>query len=135
MHDAIEDGGAEWKAVILERFGPRVAAIVHACTDADTQPKRPWQGRKEAYLAHLESEDMDALLVSAADKLHNARAIVSDLHTHGPSMLTRFNAGHEGTLWYYGALAEVFARRIPGPLARELSEAVTEMQAIAGAAQ
>ena len=98
LHDAIEDGGAEWEAVIRDKFGLRVAAIVRACTDADTQPKPPWQARKEAYLAHLESQGRDALLVSAADKLHNARAIVSDLHTHGPSMFTRFNAGQEGIL-------------------------------------
>ena len=47
-------------------------------------------------------------------------------------MFSRFNAGQEGTLWYYGALAELFDRRLPGPLARELLEAVTQLQAIAG---
>ena len=131
LHDAIEDGGAEWETVIQDGFGPRVAGIVRACTDADTQPKPPWRARKETYLAHLEDEEPDALLVSAADKLHNARAIVSDLRTHGPGMFSRFNAGQDGTLWYYGALAEVFARRLPGPLARELSDTVVQMQSLA----
>jgi len=131
LHDAIEDGGAEWEAAIQDRFGPRVAGIVRACTDADTRPKPPWRARKEAYLAHLEDEGPDALLVSAADKLHNARAIVTDLRTHGPGMFSRFNAGQEGTVWYYGALAAAFARRLPGPLARELSDAVAQMQSLA----
>ena len=131
LHDAIEDGGAAWEAVILERFGPRVAGIVRACTDADTLPKPPWRARKEAYLAHLEAEGPDALLVSAADKLHNARAIVADLRTHGVGMFARFNAGQEGTVWYYGALAEVFARHLPGPLARELTDAVAQMRHLA----
>ena len=134
LHDAVEDGGISWEAVILDRFGPRVAGIVRACTDADTLPKPPWQARKEAYLAHLEAEGPDALLVSAADKLHNARAIVADLRTHGVGMFARFNAGQAGTVWYYGALAEVFARRLPGPLARELSDAVAQMRQIAGGA-
>ena len=131
LHDAVEDGGAQWEPVIAERFGPRVAAIVRACTDADTLPKPPWRARKDAYLAHLEHEGADALLVSAADKLHNARAIVSDLHTHGPAMFARFNTGQEGTLWYYGALAEVFQRRMAGPLPRELSDAVAQMRRLA----
>ena len=131
LHDAVEDGGVEWEAAIRDGFGPRVAGIVRACTDADTQPKPPWRARKEAYLAHLEGEGPDALLVSAADKLHNARAIVSDLRTHGPGMFSRFNAGQEGTLWYYGALAAVFGRRLPGPLARELSDAVAQMRFLA----
>ena len=132
LHDAIEDGGAEWEQVILDRFGPRVAGIVRTCTDADTLPKPPWKARKLAYLAHLEEEGPDALLVSAADKLHNARSIVADLKIHGPAMFDRFNTGRNGTVWYYGALAEVFARRLPELLSRDLVHAVAEMKALAG---
>lgn len=128
LHDAIEDVGAEQEPVIAERFGPRVAAVVRACTDADTFPKPPWRARKEAYIRHLESADRDTLLVACADKLHNARAILTDLRTHGTSMFERFNAGREGTLWYYAQLAVVFARRLPGPLSRDLAEVVVRMQ-------
>jgi GTP pyrophosphokinase len=131
LHDAIEDGGVAWEPVIAETFGPRVAAIVRACTDADMQPKPPWRARKEAYLAHLEHEGPDAVLVSAADKLHNARSIVSDLRTHGPAVFARFNAGQEGTLWYYDSLARIIAARLPGPLARELTDAVARMRSLA----
>ncbi|MDI3309273.1 MAG: HD domain-containing protein, partial [Acetobacteraceae bacterium] len=79
LHDAIEDCGAEHEAAIRDRFGERVARIVRACTDADTKPKPPWRVRKQAYLRHLEQADTDVLLVSCCDKLHNARAILSDL--------------------------------------------------------
>lgn len=131
LHDAIEDVGAEQEAAIAARFGPRVAAIVRGCTDADTLPKPPWRARKEAYLAHLEHVDADVLLVSACDKLHNARAIVSDLRTHGSAMFARFTGGQDGTLWYYQVLAEAFSRRLPGPLATDLAEAVRDMQRLA----
>src|ERR1700730_4621786 len=119
LHDAIEDVGAEQEAVIAERFGPRVAGIVRACTDADIRPKPPWRARKEAYIAHLEHADRDTLLVSCADKLHNARAIVGDLRTHGLAVLERF--------------AEGFARRMPSPLSVEFGLAVGDMQRLAGA--
>ena len=128
LHDTIEDCGAQHEAEIRARFGDRVTAIVLACTDADTFPKPPWRARKEAYLAHLEETGTDALLVSACDKLHNARAIVEDLREFGPAMMARFKAGLEGTLWYYGALAEVFSRRLPGRLSQELAMAVAQMQ-------
>ncbi|MCW8087672.1 HD domain-containing protein [Sabulicella glaciei] len=131
LHDAIEDCGVQHEAAIEQQFGPRVAAIVRACTDAETLPKPPWRARKEAYLAHLAHADADSLLVSACDKLHNARAIVDDLHEHGPAMMSRFNAGLEGTLWYYRALAEVFDRLLPGRLAQELARAVGEMERLA----
>ena len=128
LHDAIEDAGAEHEPVIAARFGPRVAAIVRACTDAGTIPKPPWRARKEACFAHLEHVPAKVLLVSACDKPHNARAIVSDPRTHGPEMFTRFNAGQEGTLWYYDALATVFSRRLPSARADELRETVDEMR-------
>jgi GTP pyrophosphokinase len=129
LHDAVEDCGAEQEAVILDAFGPRVAAIVRACTDADVIPKPPWRARKEAYLAHLEEAPAEALLVSACDKLHNARAILADLRAEGPRVFERFNAGQEGTLWYYAALAEAFQRLLPGRLAEELAREVAAMQA------
>ena len=128
LHDAIEDCGAKHEAIISDRFGPRVARIVRACTDADSFPKPPWRARKEAYLRHLETADRDALLVSCCDKLHNARTIVTDLRTHGDAMFERFTAGREGTLWYYGALADAFLRLLPGPLARDLSDTVMLMR-------
>ena len=132
LHDTIEDCGAAHGPAIEARFGPRVAAVVRACSDTDVLPKPPWRARKEAYLAHLEHADPDTLLVSCADKLHNARAIAADLRTHGPAMLARFNAPAGGTAWYYGALADVFARRLPGPLAREMSLAADEVARLAG---
>ena len=134
LHDAIEDGGAEYEPVIRNLFGDRVARIVRACTDADVTPKPPWRERKEAYLQHLREEGPDALLVSACDKLHNARAIVADLRNLGNKVFERFNAGRDGTLWYYGALAEVFRERLPGPLAAELDRTVAGIHELASTA-
>lgn len=128
LHDAIEDIGPEQEAIITERFGPRVAGIVRSCTDADIQPKPPWRARKEAYIAHLEHADADALLVSCADKVHNARAICSDLRTFGTAVFDRFKGGRDGTLWYYATLAEAFSRLKPGPLAAELQDAAALMR-------
>jgi GTP pyrophosphokinase len=131
LHDAIEDQGAEQEPIILEQFGVRVAAIVRGCTDADTLPKPPWRARKEAYIKHLETAGPDIWLVSAADKLYNARAIVTDLRAIGDAMFTRFTGGKEGTLWYYRNLTEVFLRVAPGSLSDELSAAVGEMERLA----
>lgn len=131
LHDAIEDQGIDQAAVIEARFGPRVVAIVRGCTDADTFPKPPWRARKEAYMAHLETAGPDIWLVSCADKLYNARAIVVDLRALGSVMFERFTGGKDGTLWYYRKLAEIFARVLPGSLSDELGVAVEEMERLA----
>ena len=129
LHDAVEDqGGLPTLDEIRRRFGPAVAAIVEGCTDAHVTPKPPWRARKEAYLAHLPQAGAATRLVSCADKLHNARAILGDLRRQGLTIYDRFNAGREGTLWYYRALVTAFAATGPADLAAELGRVVTELE-------
>ena len=121
LHDAAKDqGGAERLADIEARFGPAVARIVHDCTDSWVEPKPDWRPRKEAYLAALAHKAPASLLVSLADKTHNARAIVVDLRCHGTALWARFSGGQEGTIWYHSTLADAFDRHLPGALSDEL---------------
>lgn len=132
LHDAVEDqGGIPRLNDIQARFGADVAAIVLACSDSTTTPRPPWRERKEAYLAHLADASPAMLLVSAADKLHNARSILADLRRDGPATLKRFNGGATGTLWYYQQLAATFTRLQVGPLAGELARVVAEIARLA----
>ena len=135
LHDAVEDqGGKPRLADIEKRFGPRVAALVEACTDADVVPKPPWKERKLRYIEALEHHDPDAWLVSCADKLHNSDTVLRDYRELGDALWPRFKGGKEGTLWYYRRLADEFNRLMPGPLARALDETISELEsAVAGA--
>jgi (p)ppGpp synthase/HD superfamily hydrolase len=129
LHDVVEDcGGAPMLKEVRRRFGSRVAKIVDGCTDSDIDPKPPWRGRKETYLRHLKSADAETRLVSAADKLNNARSILADYREVGESIWERFNGGREGTLWYYRALVQEFGRGRPNRLMRELELAVQELE-------
>jgi len=87
LHDAVEDqGGLATLETIHQLFGQRVAAAVESCSDStvsDPTKKLPWRERKEKYLAHLRSANADALIVGAADKLHNARAVLTDYRQIG----------------------------------------------------
>jgi (p)ppGpp synthase/HD superfamily hydrolase len=135
LHDAIEDqanGDAEGlKNRIREIFGEEVLTIVEACTDAEVIPKPPWRERKEQYIAHLAEASPSVLLVSASDKLHNARAILSDLRTVGADVWSRFKGGRDGTLWYYRALVRAFETRGRSPLTEELNRVVSEIESLA----
>jgi (p)ppGpp synthase/HD superfamily hydrolase len=129
LHDAVEDqGGAEQLAIIRAKFGRSVADMVDHCTDSDVEPKPPWRQRKEDYIASLSNKPVSSLMVSLADKTHNASAIVADLASHGASVWDRFTGGKDGTLWYYDKLASEFERLTPGHAASRLSRAVKEMQ-------
>jgi (p)ppGpp synthase/HD superfamily hydrolase len=132
LHDAVEDQGGLARAEEIARlFGDGVAAIVLDCTDAAVDPKPDWRPRKEAYLAALPAKPARSLLVSLADKLHNAGAIRRDLAAVGPALWGRFTGGRDGSLWYYRALADAFSAAAPGPLAAELDRTVAEIEAAA----
>jgi (p)ppGpp synthase/HD superfamily hydrolase len=130
LHDAAEDQGGESVLVeIQKRYGDAVANIVADCTDAWTEPKPPWRQRKEAYLASLPAKPPVSLLVSLADKVHNVSAILNDHQALGDQLWTRFNGGHEGTIWYYQSLSDVFNAKLPSPLTRRFSDLVTQLSA------
>ena len=136
LHDAVEDqGGLPTLATIRHMFGDRVAKTVESCSDStvsDSTQKLPWRERKDKYLEHLRSASGDALLVAAADKLHNARAILSDYRKLGEQLFLRFNASKEDQLWYYGALVETLRQTAaPKPLVDELERVVKELNRLA----
>ena len=94
-------------------------------------------GARSEYLAAMADKAPDELRVSLADKLHNARAILHDLRTSGEDVWSRFNAGRDEVLWYYGELARAFEARkrdlgAGAPFVDELARTVAELRAIAG---
>src|SRR5215210_4052097 len=132
LHDAPEDQGGEARLRdIRDQFGDGVAEIVDGCTDTYETPKPPWRERKERYLAHLAGASESVRLVSSADKLHNARTVLSDYRLLGEDLWKRFNGGRDGTLWYYRAI--VGSLRNEDPVAEELDRVVTELECLAGA--
>ena len=138
LHDVAEDhGGAARIADIAERFGPEVARLVEGLSDslADTdagETKAPWRERKQQYLAHLGEVDERVALVSACDKLHNARAIEADLRTVGPALWQRFTVTDPADhLWYYGSLLTALHAKVPGPLGDALRRTISSIEALA----
>lgn len=145
LHDAIEDApdslGPSKAAVVRERilsaFGARVLDIVEGCTDADVTPKPAWRKRKEDYIAHIADASASVTMVSASDKLHNARAVLKDFRADGVNIFDRFNreAGVAGTIGYYCGLVAAFRLRAPQladsrliPLIAELARTVSVIE-------
>lgn len=144
LHDALEDGpenmgvGAEeLEKVITKTFTSKVTEIVKAATDdmpKAGEQKRPWADRKSEYLQKLKekkAEDASGLLVTASDKLYNARAILSDVMTlpadKRDDFFNRFSQRKEGTLQYYRLLVDAY-RMAPGSQSKpRLTELVEEL--------
>lgn len=134
LHDVVEDcGGLPRLREIRKMFGPRVTRIVKGCTDSLGESKAPWIERKKDYLRELKRADAETRLVSASDKLHNVRTILSDYRQDGEAIWKRFSGKKEGTLWYYRALSDEYERRGRNRISRELALVVAELEAAVAA--
>jgi (p)ppGpp synthase/HD superfamily hydrolase len=134
LHDAVEDEGG-WPRLrdIEANFGKEVAKIVEGCTDSfeeDSSKKLEWEVRKKSYIDRLRKEPERTLLVSAADKLYNARAILEDYREIGAAIWGRFKRGRKEQLWYFGELSRVFEERGSNRLTEELKRVVCELERV-----
>ena len=138
LHDAPEDqGGLETLEQIRIRFGERVASIVDGCTDTYETPKPPWRRRKDDYLAHLPTASPSVWRVSLADKLHNARTILVDLHARAGrsgsvSMAEKPAACGIIAAWCKFSRSWLASGRLRSPMVAMLDEVVTQIEQLAG---
>lgn len=137
LHDAVEDeGGLPRLHDIEAKFGKEVAGIVKGCTDSfevDGDKKQQWEQRKASYIKRLreEPESDGTLLVSAADKLYNARAIIEDYGEIGAAVWKRFKRGREQQLWYFDELLKIYEARCPNwRIVKELKSMVSELRRV-----
>ena len=120
LHDVVEDCEG-WSLERVEReFGAGVRAIVAAVTEDKSQS---WEQRKQSQIDHVEHMSASALLVKAADKLHNLSSLLADLRqAEQPADIWRhFSRGPADTIGNAERLVCALVARLPAS-ARELKE-------------
>ena len=139
LHDVVEDCVRDgWTRAMLEerigdKFGNGVLATVLAVTERRTDDDGvdlSWAERKDDYVTRLALATEDALWVCAADKVHNANSILSDLRrTSFPETVWgRFSAGREGTVRLYNSVSERLREiGFSAPIVDELAHAAAEL--------
>lgn len=134
LHDAAEDHGGQLRLDDIEHnFGRDVAQMVESLSDSlaeDSSKKAPWRERKENYLKRLRRETADVLLISAADKLYNARSILDDYRKIGPEVWKRFKRGRKHQLWYFRELLKVFKAAGKNRIVAELERVTDKLDRI-----
>jgi len=134
LHDVVEDhGGKPRLEDVKEKFGGQVAEMVEGLSDTlaeDHDKKEGWEERKVAYLETLRREPEDVLLISVADKLYNAKAMLDDYKQIGPEVWKRFKRGRNQQLWYLDSLIAIFQLRMRSRLVDELQRVVAELSSL-----
>ena len=137
LHDAAEDqGGLRRLQDIEQNFGPNVARMVEGLSDSlseDSSKKQSWPERKQAYIERLRGEPADVRLISVADKIYNARAILEDYREIGPLVWERFKRGRADQVWYFDELLAVYKATGTSRIVEEFERVVEELRQISAA--
>jgi len=140
LHDVIEDCVSKnFTAAMLEqriasKFGTEVLPAVLAVTQRnhdDDGEEFSAEEKKEDHLRRLADANEQARWVCAADKLHNANTILSDLQrTIEPdSVWARFKVGREGTVrWYRAVYERLRTLGFDAPIMSELERTVRALE-------
>ena len=131
LHDVIEDTPTQ-ESELTEILGAEVNAIVVACSSKRFgDPKEdPW-ATKDRYLKNLEAKSSEdpSLLVTLADKLHNAQSCVNEYPTdplERAEYWQKFNAGYELQKHWYTSLYQGLNSKgtLPVPLMSRFKTAI-----------
>jgi (p)ppGpp synthase/HD superfamily hydrolase len=140
LHDVVEDcvrdgfTGEMLEQRIGEKFGEDVLSTLLAVTYRkidDDGVELSGEERKEDYLQRLANADQSALWVCAADKVHNANSMLSDLRrTVDPnSVWSRVSGGRQGSVkWYRDVLTRLEEINFNAPIVDELRAVVIALE-------
>ena len=144
LHDVIEDCVRDGytRQMLEQRIGDKFGANVLETVLAVTYRRHDDDGvelsgddRRADYLERLAGASGEARWICAADKLHNAASIISDLRrTVDPdSVWTRFNLGKAGTArWYRDVYERLRELGFDAPIMSELDAVSAELVKLAG---
>jgi (p)ppGpp synthase/HD superfamily hydrolase len=143
LHDVIEDCVRDgYTREMLEqrigdKFGERVLDTVLAVTYRrldDEGIELSSEERKTDYLQRLSAAGEEARWVCAADKIHNASSIISDLArtVDRETIWSRFSGGKAATVgWYRQVYERLRQVGFEGPIMAELDRVTSELEALA----
>ncbi|MFT5849587.1 MAG: (p)ppGpp synthase/HD superfamily hydrolase [Patiriisocius sp.] len=127
LHDTLED--TDYTAAELEDdFGGKVREIVEALSEPqDTDTKEyGWKERKAIYAKQLRKAPQESLLIAAADKIHNMRAMVEEYYDDHGRFLKEFSGDLDDRLVQYQDIANAINRRLKSDILNEFNHVFTE---------
>lgn len=127
LHDTLED--TDYTAQELQDdFGGKVREIVEALTEPHDTEKRTytWKEIKAKYAKQLESAPQESLLIAAADKIHNMRAMVEEYFDDHSRFLKDFSGSLDDRLEQYQAIADVLNNKLKSDILNEFNHVFTE---------
>lgn len=123
LHDTLEDTDYTFEE-LQEDFGARVADIVLTLTEQKLSPQGApvtWKERKLSYARQIKRGPEEALLIAAADKIHNFRTVVEDYSDAHDRFYQDFGKNFDDRLEVYQVIANAINSRLQNPILAEFN--------------
>lgn len=135
LHDYLEDvPDPDGRESIRVALGEEVMSLVLEVTESKRRgldQVDTWDIRKREQLERVEQMPREAVLIKAADMLHNLLSLLSDLEVaEDPDIVwSSFNAGPDRQFWYFGGTIDAVERRLGEHLlVEELRGAISRLR-------
>lgn len=127
LHDTLEDTDYT-EAELEEDFGEKVCKLVLTVSEPKEKDgkKLSLKEKRGAYLEKIKSGPEEALIISAADKIHNMRTIVEQYYDDHARFLADFPASLDESAMRYQELSNILNRRLTNDIIAEFNHVYTE---------
>ncbi len=127
LHDTLED--TDYTAEELQDdFGGEVKDMVLAITEMQpTGGSKPvWRDVKKGYIKQLKNAPHGALVVAAADKIHNMRCVVEEYHSKPSEFMADFGGSLDDRLLMYQEISNILNRKLTNEILAEFNHVFEE---------
>lgn len=126
LHDTLEDTDYT-EAELNEDFGPTVSEIVRSMTKK-IENDESWLTAKKKYVKQLKDASPDALLIAAADKIHNMRSMVEAYYDDHERLVADFGDSMTNRIMMYQEISNVFNRKLNSAILSEFNHVFEEFK-------
>ncbi len=127
LHDTLEDTDYTVEE-LQEDFGGKVREIVESLSEPkdDEFQKLSWKDRKIQYAKSLRNASQEALIIAAADKIHNMRAIVEEYYDDHARFMADFQGSLEDRMLMYQDISNALNRSLKNAIITEFNHVFEE---------
>lgn len=127
LHDTLEDTDYT-EEEMKEDFGGPIAEIVLTVTEpkSNGEEKLTWMEKKKAYLKNLKKGSEKALMVCAADKIHNFRSTVEEYHEDYSRFIQDFGPNLDDRLETYQNISNILNSKLKNDIVHEFNNTFNE---------
>lgn len=127
LHDTLEDTDYTADELVAD-FGEDVANLVLTVTEPimDGEVKIPWLENKKAYADQLRKGANEAVMIAAADKIHNFRSAVDEYYSDHQRFIQDFGPRFNDRLEAYQAIANAINSKLKDGIVHEFNHTFKE---------